>query len=73
MKASKLEISDVLLLEPDVFGDDRGFFLESYSRRKFGELTGLNIDFVQDNHSCSAKGVLRGLHYQLPRWRRESW
>jgi dTDP-4-dehydrorhamnose 3,5-epimerase len=54
----------VVLLEPRVFGDARGFFLESWNRRTFAEL-GLDIDFVQDNHSRSAKGVLRGLHYQL--------
>jgi dTDP-4-dehydrorhamnose 3,5-epimerase len=54
----------VLLLEPKVFGDVRGFFLESWNRQTFAEL-GLELDFVQDNHSRSAKGVLRGLHYQL--------
>ena len=55
----------VLVLEPRVFGDDRGFFMESYNRRSFAQATGLDIDFVQDNHSRSARGVLRGLHYQL--------
>ncbi|HOZ93198.1 MAG TPA: dTDP-4-dehydrorhamnose 3,5-epimerase [Ottowia sp.] len=55
----------VLVLEPRVFGDDRGFFMESYNRRSFAQATGLDIDFVQDNHSRSRKGVLRGLHYQL--------
>jgi dTDP-4-dehydrorhamnose 3,5-epimerase len=58
-------IPDVLLLEPRVFGDARGFFFESFNARDFREVTGLNVDFVQDNHSRSAKGVLRGLHYQI--------
>lgn len=66
MKASPLAIPDVMLLEPRVFGDDRGFFFESYNRQAFREATGVDPDFVQDNHSRSAKGVLRGLHYQLP-------
>jgi dTDP-4-dehydrorhamnose 3,5-epimerase (EC 5.1.3.13) len=66
MKATKLAIADVVLLEPRVFGDDRGFFFESYNRQTFREATGVDPDFVQDNHSRSAKGVLRGLHYQLP-------
>jgi dTDP-4-dehydrorhamnose 3,5-epimerase len=65
MKAIPLSIPDVFLFEPKVFGDDRGFFFESYNRRKFTELTGRNADFVQDNHSRSAKNVLRGLHYQI--------
>jgi dTDP-4-dehydrorhamnose 3,5-epimerase len=56
---------DVLLLEPKVFGDDRGFFLESYNKRAFHEATGLDVEFVQDNHSRSRRGVLRGLHYQV--------
>jgi dTDP-4-dehydrorhamnose 3,5-epimerase len=58
-------ISDVLILEPKVFGDSRGFFLESFNAQNFAKATGLNVQFVQDNHSRSAKGVLRGLHYQL--------
>jgi dTDP-4-dehydrorhamnose 3,5-epimerase len=58
-------IPDVLLLEPKVFGDARGFFFESYNRKAFQEATGLDLDFVQDNHSRSAQGVLRGLHYQI--------
>jgi dTDP-4-dehydrorhamnose 3,5-epimerase len=58
-------IPDVLVLEPKVFGDARGFFFESFNARDFRELTGLQVDFVQDNHSKSAKGVLRGLHYQI--------
>lgn len=65
MKATPLSIPDVILLEPKVFGDERGFFYESYNRRKFAELTGKDVDFVQDNHSRSAKNVLRGLHYQI--------
>ena len=65
MKVVPTSIPDVLLLEPNVFGDARGFFLESYNRRGFGEATGLDIEFVQDNHSRSARNVLRGLHYQL--------
>ena len=64
MKVIETRLSGVLLLEPEVFGDARGFFLESWNRQSFAEL-GLNLDFVQDNHSRSAKGVLRGLHYQL--------
>jgi dTDP-4-dehydrorhamnose 3,5-epimerase len=58
-------IPDVLLLEPKVFSDDRGYFFESYNARDFQEATGLQLDFVQDNHSMSTKGVLRGLHYQI--------
>jgi len=66
MKATRLAIPDVILLEPRVFGDDRGFFYESYNRQAFREATGVDTDFVQDNHSRSVKGVLRGLHYQQP-------
>ena len=66
MKVTPLAIADVLLIEPKVFGDDRGFFYESFNQQRFNEATGLGYDFVQDNHSKSAKGVLRGLHYQLP-------
>jgi dTDP-4-dehydrorhamnose 3,5-epimerase len=58
-------IPDVLIIEPKVFGDERGFFFESFNRRQFAELIGPNVDFVQDNHSRSAKNVLRGLHYQI--------
>ncbi|WP_283746039.1 dTDP-4-dehydrorhamnose 3,5-epimerase [Sideroxydans sp. CL21] len=65
MKAIPLSIPEVFLFEPKVFGDDRGFFFESFNRRKFAELTGRDVDFVQDNHSRSAKNVLRGLHYQI--------
>ena len=66
MKITPLAIPEVLLIEPKVFGDARGFFFESYNRRAFHEATGCDCDFVQDNHSKSARGVLRGLHYQLP-------
>jgi dTDP-4-dehydrorhamnose 3,5-epimerase len=58
-------IPDALILEPKVFGDSRGFFFESFNAKDFADATGLNVNFVQDNHSKSAKGVLRGLHYQL--------
>ncbi|WP_019431311.1 dTDP-4-dehydrorhamnose 3,5-epimerase [Limnohabitans sp. Rim47] len=58
-------ISDVLILEPKVFGDARGFFYESFNARDFSQVTGLDVSFVQDNHSKSVKGVLRGLHYQI--------
>jgi dTDP-4-dehydrorhamnose 3,5-epimerase len=58
-------IPDVLLLEPKVFSDDRGYFFESYNARDFRDATGLTVEFVQDNHSMSVKGVLRGLHYQI--------
>ena len=58
-------LPDVLILEPKVFGDDRGFFFESFNARDFAQLTGLDVQFVQDNHSRSAKNVLRGLHYQI--------
>jgi dTDP-4-dehydrorhamnose 3,5-epimerase len=65
MKATPLAIPDIILLEPKVFGDDRGFFFESFNRRKFAELIGRDVDFVQDNHSRSVQNVLRGLHYQI--------
>jgi dTDP-4-dehydrorhamnose 3,5-epimerase len=55
----------MLIIEPKVFGDERGFFFESFNRRQFAELTGRDVDFVQDNHSRSVKNVLRGLHYQI--------
>lgn len=58
-------IPDLLIIEPKVFGDDRGFFFESFNQRRFTDLTGVTDDFVQDNHSRSAKNVLRGLHYQI--------
>jgi dTDP-4-dehydrorhamnose 3,5-epimerase len=65
MKVVPTAIPEVLVLEPQVFGDDRGFFFESFNARRFKELTGLDVQFVQDNHSKSAKNVLRGLHYQI--------
>ena len=65
MKVTPTAIPDVLLIEPKVFGDDRGFFFESFNRKGFAQATGFDIDFVQDNHSKSSKGVLRGLHYQI--------
>lgn len=65
MKLFSTHIHDLLILEPKVFGDERGFFFESFNQRQFKELTGLDVDFVQDNHSRSAKNVLRGLHYQI--------
>lgn len=58
-------LPEVLILEPKVFGDERGFFMESWNARTFREATGLDVDFVQDNHSRSAKNVLRGIHYQI--------
>jgi dTDP-4-dehydrorhamnose 3,5-epimerase len=64
VKAEATAIADVLILEPQVFGDDRGFFLESWRRDLFRELTGCDLDFVQDNHSSSTRDVLRGLHLQ---------
>lgn len=66
MKVTPLNIPDVLLIAPEVFGDDRGFFFESFNQKRFEEVVGHKINFVQDNHSKSVKGVLRGLHYQLP-------
>jgi dTDP-4-dehydrorhamnose 3,5-epimerase len=65
VKVIRTDIPDVLIVEPEVFSDERGFFLESYNRRAFREATGLDIEFVQDNHSSSRRGVLRGLHYQV--------
>jgi len=65
MKVVRTEIADVLIFEPTIHGDDRGFFMESYNRRAFAEATGHDIEFVQDNHSRSGRGVLRGLHYQI--------
>ncbi len=65
MKVTPTAIADVLIIEPKVFGDVRGFFYESFNQKAFNEATGLNLNFVQDNHSRSAKGVLRGLHYQI--------
>ncbi len=65
MRATPAAIAEVLLLEPRVFGDARGFFFESYNRRAFARATGVDAEFVQDNHSRSVKNVLRGLHYQI--------
>ena len=65
MKVTPTAIADVLIIEPKVFGDDRGFFYESFNQKAFNKATGLNLNFVQDNHSCSVRGVLRGLHYQI--------
>jgi dTDP-4-dehydrorhamnose 3,5-epimerase len=67
MKATPTAIPEVLVIEPKVFGDARGFFFESFNQKAFNEATGLDVNFVQDNHSRSAKGVLRGLHYQIER------
>ena len=64
-KVTPTAIKEVLLLEPQVFGDDRGFFFESFNAKDFKNATGLDVEFVQDNHSKSAKNVLRGLHYQI--------
>jgi len=66
MKVTPLAIPDLLLIEPEVFGDDRGFFFESFNQNEFEKALGHKINFVQDNHSKSLRGVLRGLHYQLP-------
>ena len=65
MKATPLAIPDVVLIEPKVFGDARGFFFESFNQKAFDEATGTHFQFVQDNHSRSGRGVLRGLHYQV--------
>lgn len=65
MKVIPTAIADVLLIEPEVFGDERGFFFESYNARSFKRYAGLEVDFVQDNHSRSSRYVLRGLHYQI--------
>ncbi len=65
MNVIPTELPDVLLLEPRVFGDERGFFFESFNARAFAEATGVTREFVQDNHSRSVRGVLRGLHYQI--------
>ena len=65
MKVTPTAIPDLLVIEPKVFGDARGFFYESFNQKAFNEATGLDVNFVQDNHSRSARGVLRGLHYQI--------
>ncbi len=66
MKVTGTDIEGLLILEPSVFGDERGFFLESYNQKTFDAALGQEVRFLQDNHSRSARGVLRGLHYQLP-------
>jgi dTDP-4-dehydrorhamnose 3,5-epimerase len=66
MEAVPTSLPEVLVFVPKLFGDERGFFMESYNRRAFNAAVGMDVDFVQDNHSHSAQGVLRGLHYQLP-------
>ena len=73
MQVQRLAIPDVLLLTPKVFEDERGFFYESFNQKVFDEAVGRPVTFVQDNHSKSAKGVLRGLHYQLPPKAQGSW
>lgn len=65
MKAAPTAIPDVLIVEPKVFGDERGFFFESFNQRQFEQIIGQTVSFVQDNHSRSARNVLRGLHYQI--------
>lgn len=67
MKVTATAIPEVLVIEPEVFGDTRGFFFESFNQSAFNKATGLDVNFVQDNHSRSVKGVLRGLHYQIQR------
>jgi dTDP-4-dehydrorhamnose 3,5-epimerase len=66
MKVHSLPIDGLLLIEPEVYRDNRGYFYESFNAKRFNALTGLQVDFVQDNESASAEGVLRGLHFQLP-------
>jgi len=65
MKVTATALSGVLIIEPRVFGDERGFFFESFNQKAFRQATGVDVNFVQDNHSRSARGVLRGLHYQI--------
>lgn len=65
MKVISTKIPDVLIIEPKIFGDERGFFFESFNKKQFKAVTGIEKEFVQDNHSRSSKGVLRGLHYQI--------
>jgi dTDP-4-dehydrorhamnose 3,5-epimerase len=65
VKVIRTAIPEVLLLEPRVFADERGFFCETYNKRSFREATGIDVDFIQDNHSHSRQGVVRGLHYQI--------
>ena len=65
MKATPTKIQDVIIIEPKVFGDARGFFFESFNSKTFDDAVGYHVEFVQDNHSCSVQGVMRGLHYQI--------
>lgn len=64
MNVVKTKLSECVIIQPKVFGDERGFFLETFQAEKYADLAGINLPFVQDNHSCSSKGVLRGLHFQ---------
>ncbi len=64
MRLIKTEIEGVVIVEPEVYGDDRGYFFESFSEREFAKLVGVEVNFVQDNESCSHRGVVRGLHFQ---------
>ena len=73
MNVIKTDIPEVLILEPKVFGDERGFFMESFNQKIWQELTGVTLNFVQDNHSRSGRGVLRGLHYQIRQPQGENW
>lgn len=66
MESYKLKIPELIVIEPSVFKDERGFFQESYNKKTFDEIVGYSVDFVQDNHSFSTKNILRGIHYQLP-------
>ncbi len=66
MKIEKTTLAGIIIIEPRVFGDDRGYFFESFNQKQFREQTGINVDFIQDNESKSQKGVLRGLHFQVP-------
>lgn len=66
MKVTPTAITDVLVLEPNVFGDERGYFMETFNQQEFNSAVGRHVEFIQDNHSRSSKGVLRGLHYQVP-------
>ena len=67
MRVTETELNGVFVVKPNVFGDERGFFFESFNKKKFKTETGLNLEFVQDNHSKSSQSVLRGLHYQVKR------
>lgn len=64
MKVTNTKLNDCVIIEPEVFGDERGFFLETYQEKRYSELVGISLPFLQDNHSRSSKGVLRGLHFQ---------